>query len=307
MKPKNLIPLLSLAVIWGTYYVASNKAVESMSVFNVGIVIRLLTMLFLTAIMLKKGELRQLLQTRGVRFRLFLIGLMGFLLDYTAFVGLQLSASAGLGTALLKTDILFVNLISVILYRQHFSRREWLYTFVMLFGVLMVMGLGLSSLSQIDPSCLFFILSALFVSINAFLIKSVQRSPVNPVSNRVIAYYNNFITMLFFLATAAAMQTLNQFARIGSSRPLALALLVAGLGQTLVYIVYYYNLSHFPVWLVKVFLLFMPVVSSVISFVLFDELLSSKQIVGMLVVLIGALGILVEQRRKEAGELANQM
>ena len=178
---------------------------------------------------------------------------------------------------------------------------------VLLFGVLMVMGLGLSSLSQIDPSCLFFILSALFVSINAFLIKSVQRSPVNPVSNRVIAYYNNFITMLFFLATAAAMHTFDQFARIGSSRPLALALLIAGLGQTLVYIVYYYNLSHFPVWLVKIFLLFMPVVSSVISFVLFDEQLGGKQIAGMLVVLIGALGILIEQRRKEEGELANQM
>ena len=232
---------------------------------------------------------------------------MGFLLDYTAFAGLQLSASAGIGTALLKTDILFVNLLSVILYRRHFSRREWLYTFVMLFGVLMVMGLGLSSLSQIDPGCLFFILSALFVSVNAFLIKSVQRSQVNPVSNRVIAYYNNFITMLFFLATAAAMRTFDQFARIGSRRPLALALLIAGLGQTLVYIVYYYNLSHFPVWLVKIFLLFMPVVSCVISFVLFDEKLGSKQIAGMLVVLIGALGILIEQRRKGEGELANQM
>lgn len=46
MKTKNLIPLLSLAVIWGAYYVASNKAVEYMSVFNVGIIIRLLTCCF---------------------------------------------------------------------------------------------------------------------------------------------------------------------------------------------------------------------------------------------------------------------
>lgn len=135
----------------------------------------------------------------------------------------------------------------------------------------------------------------------------MQRSPVNPVSNRVIAYYNNFITMLFFLATAAAMRTFDQFARIGSSRTLALALLIAGLGQTLVYIVYYYNLSHFPVWLVKIFLLFMPAVSCALSFVLFDEQLGGKQIAGMLVVLIGALGILIEQRRKGEGELANQM
>ena len=110
MKPKQAAPLLLLALIWGIYYVASHKSVERMSVFTVGIVIRLLTMVLLTAVMLWKRELPSLLRVKGVFARLLLIGLMGFLLDLTAFVGLSLSP-AGAGTALLKTDILFVNLI----------------------------------------------------------------------------------------------------------------------------------------------------------------------------------------------------
>ena len=51
----------------------------------------------------------------------------------------RFASPAGAGTALLKTDILFVNLISVIIYKQKFTGREWIDTFVMLFGVLLVM------------------------------------------------------------------------------------------------------------------------------------------------------------------------
>lgn len=94
MKPKQAAPLLLLALIWGIYYVASHKSVEQMSVFTVGIVIRLLTMVLLTAVMLWKRELPSLLRVKGVAVRLLLIGLMGFLLDLTAFVGLSLSPAA---------------------------------------------------------------------------------------------------------------------------------------------------------------------------------------------------------------------
>ena len=306
MKPKQAAPLLLLALIWGIYYVASHKSVERMSVFTVGIVIRLLTMVLLTAVMLWKRELPSLLRVKGVFARLLLIGLMGFLLDLTAFVGLSLSP-AGAGTALLKTDILFVNLISVIIYKQKFTGREWIDTFVMLFGVLLVMDFDFLHASLGGKGDIFFILSALFVSINAFLIKSVQRSGKNPVSNDVIAYYNNFVTMILFTVTACMMGTIGQLRLFGTDPGITLGLVVAGLGQTGVYIVYYYDLARFPVWLVKVFLLFMPIVSTVLSFLLFGETLTGKQLLGVAVVLAGAMGVLFEQRKKEEGHLAASM
>ena len=150
---------------------------------------------------------------------------------------------------------------------------------------------------------IFFILSALFVSINAFLIKGAQRSRTYKVSNMVIAYYNNFVTMILFIAASLIMGTVSQLKLFGSDRFVTVSLLIAGLGQTLVYIVYYYDLKKYPVWLVKVFLLFMPIVSATISFIFFSEKLTAEQMTGILVVILGAMGILSEQRKKESSEI----
>ena len=287
-----------LSVIWGSYYVASHEALRFLSTFCVGIVIRLITMLLLTALMARRGDLGALFRVRVVWRRLICIGVLGFLLDATAFLGLSM-ASAGLGTVLLKCDILFVNLISVIVYKQKFSRFDWAATFVMLFGVVLVLGIDPAELELMNAGNIFFILSALFVSINAFVIKSVQLDPVNPVSDSVVAYYNNFVTMLLFLITAAALGDIRQMPVILENRYLAGALLLSGLGQTLIYIVYYANLRRFPVWQVKIFLLLMPIVSALLSFLLFGDAMSGGQYLGMGIVLLGALSILAEQRRQE--------
>lgn len=293
-----MIPLLLLPVIWGSYYVASHEALRFLSTFTVGIAIRFLTMILLTLLMWRKGELASLLKVKGVWKRLLCIGTLGFLLDATAFLGLSM-ASAGLGTVLLKCDILFVNLISVWVYKQKFTRFDWIATFVMLFGVVLVLGIDPADFDVANAGNIFFILSALFVSINAFVIKSVQLDPVNPVSDHVVAYYNNTVTMLLFTLTAALTGDISQLPVICENSYLAGALLLSGIGQTLIYIVYYHNLRRFPVWQVKVFLLLMPIVSALLSFVLFGDTMSLIQYIGMAVVLLGAMGLLVEQHLQE--------
>lgn len=297
MKIKQTAPLILLAFIWGCYYVASQKAVSGMSVFTVGIVIRFITMIILTVVMFNKREFSLLFKIRGVLLRLIIIGILGFSLDLTAFIGLGLS-HAGAGTALLKCDIIFVNMISVIIYKEKFTRLDWTYTFVMLFGVLMVMGIDFSKFRIGNKADIFFILSALFVSINAFVIKSVQLDKKNPAADNVIAYYNNFITMLLFIITSLIMGTMGQLRLLTESRPLLFAALAAGLGQTLIYIVYYYNLRRFPVWIVKVFLLLMPIVATLAAFILFGDVMVTGQYIGIAVVLAGAFGILLEQKKK---------
>ncbi len=306
MKIKQTWPLFLLAIIWGGYYVATQKSVEFMSSFTVGIVIRFITMILLTAMLLWKKQLSSLLKVKGAVGRLLLIGLMGFSLDLTAFIGLTLSP-AGPGTALLKTDILFVNLISLFIYRQKFTKKEWLFTFVMLGGILLVMNLDFVNMEYGTGGEIFFILSALFVSINAFIIKSVQRDEKVEVSNDVIAFYNNFVTMILFTITALALGTFNQITMFGTNMFVTVALLLAGLGQTLVYVVYYYDLARFPVWLVKVILLFMPIVSSILGFILFDDRLVPIQMIGIAVVIVGATGVLLEQRGKSMDSVTKAM
>ena len=293
----NVAPLLLLPVIWGSYYVASQKWVGFTSVFTSGVGIRLITFVFLTIIMWKRGELPLLAKTHGVFKRLLLIGTLGFLLDLTAFIGLSMSSAAS-GTALLKCDVLMVNLMSMFIYKQRFTWKAWACTFVMLFGVFLVMGIDFATFQIGDPGNIFFLLSAFFVSCNAFVIKSVQLDKHNPTCDDVVAYYNNFVTLLYFTATSLIMHTLGQFGVVLENPWAALALLLAGLGQTGIYVVYYYNLRNYPVWMVKTFLLLMPIVSTLITFVLFGEVMVASQYIGMAVVMAGALGILLEQKHQ---------
>ncbi len=292
---KGISPLLILAVIWGSYYVASQRWIGFTSVFPAGVGIRAVTLVLLTIVMLRRHELALLLKTKGVLPRLLLIGTLGFLLDLTAFIGLSMSSAAS-GTALLKCDVLMVNLLSILIYKERFTLKAWLFTIVMLFGVFMVMGLSFSSFKLDDPGNIFFLLSAFFVSCNAFVIKSVQTDKKNPICDDVIAYFNNGVTLVFFIIASLVSGTMGQFAVVMTSGTAVLALGLSGLGQTMIYVVYYYNLRHYPVWMVKTFLLFMPIVASLITLVLFREMLTGTQYLGIVVVLLGAMGILLEHR-----------
>lgn len=297
MKPRQIALLILLAFVWGSYYVASQEAVKGLSVFSVGIVIRFLTMILLIIIMWRRNELKLLLRTKGIIARLLLIGCLGYLLDLTAFVGLSMSA-AGTGTALLKCDILFVNIISMIIYKEHFSKYEWGFTFLMLFGVFLVLGVRFQDITVGNKGDIFFILSALFVSINAFVIKSVQLDKNNPAKDDVIAFYNNFVTMILFTISSFVMGTFSQLEYLRHNKELLLAVVLAGIGQTLVYILYYFNLRRHPVWIVKVFLLLMPIVASFLSYLLFGQTMVRNQYIGVGIVLLGALGILIEQKKR---------
>ena len=298
MEKGKVLPLLILPVIWGSYYVASQKIIGYTSAFTAGVGIRFITMIFLTVIMYRRSELQKLTNTKGVLIRLLLIGTLGFLLDITAFIGLSLSSAAS-GTALLKCDVLMVNILSMIIYKQRFTWKAWACTGVMLLGVFMVMGIDFTTFRVSDPGNIFFLLSAFFVSCNAFVIKSVQLDKKNPVCDDVVAYYNNFVTLLYFLITSVIMRTLPQAAIVFTDRNAALTLILAALGQTLIYVVYYHNLRHYPVWLVKTFLLLMPIVSTIITFLVFHEKMVRLQYLGMGIVIVGALGILLEQNKEK--------
>ena len=295
VQKRDLLPLILCPIIWGSYYVVSQKLVGYTSVFTSGLSIRFVTMLILSVIMWKRGELPLLLKTKGVLGRLLLIGTFGFLLDLTAFIGLSMCSAAS-GSALLKCDIIMVNLMSMIIYKQKFGLKFWLWTLLMLVGVFFVMDIDFSTFQVGDPGNIFFLLSAFFVSCNAFVIKSVQHDKNNPASDDVVAFYNNFVTMIYFAVTSMIMGTIDQVALFAQDGTILATLLLAGLGQTLIYVVYYHNLRRYPVWLVKTFLLLMPVVSTLITVLLFKEALILKQCAGILVILVGAMGVLMDQK-----------
>ena len=229
---------------------------------------------------------------------LLMIGVFGFLLDLFANLGYA-GGSLSTGTALLKTDVLMVNLATVILYHKKLYISDWLGTAVMLGGVLLVLGVDFGGMS-LHVTDLYFLLSAACVTANAFIIKTAQEKYHEDAD--MISYYNNAVVLLLFAGTAAACGELRLPTELGGGFWALVAL--GGLAQTGIFFFYYRNLKHFEVWLVKLYLLLMPVLSCFIGVFFLNEELTAKKLLGILVVLAGAAVILLRSRINHEGRPA---
>ena len=289
---KNAFMIGAMVVSWSIYYAVSKVMVSvTGSPYLAGFLLRSAALLFLTAQLLLDRNFARLFHQGKAVLILVVIGVFGFLLDLFANLGYALGALST-GTALLKTDVLMVNLVTVILYHKKLYLSDWIGTLVMLFGVLLVLGVDFGGM-RLNPTDLFFILSAMCVTANAFIIKTAQERFHEDAD--MISYYNNFVVLVLFGSSAAfagdlrlpAADTINGFWWL---------VLLGGLAQTGIYFFYYRNLKHYEVWVVKLYLLLMPVVSCFIGVLFLGEELTLKKSLGILVVLLGAAVILLRSR-----------
>lgn len=288
--------VLTLSIVWAGYYVIAGICNKEISPFITGIYIRFFTFLFLTAKLTATGKFRELFQTKGIRGKLFCVGILGFLLDITAFMGLQYSSSA-IGTVLLKTDVIMINIASIWIYGIKFRPRDWFFTLTMLVGVLIVMGINPASLDFV-PTDLFFLASAAFVSTNAILIKHIKSQKVVQVSDDIIAYYNNFVTMVIFFLTSMIAGVFYSISIPFQNTSLLITLAAGGVGQFLIYFFYYKSLGELPVWVVKVILLLVPVLSMIFEVVFLKKSFDLTCILGSALVIASAVFIILGQEKK---------
>ena len=220
------------------------------------------------------------------------IGVFGFLLDLFANLGYAAGGSLGTGTALLKTDVLMVNLLTVAICHKRLYATDWIGSLLMLFGVLLVLGLDFRELS-FRPTDLFFIASAACVTANAFIIKSAQDKHGQKADT--ISYYNNFVVLLLFALFAISRGDLAAL-RPGETPGFWWIVLLGGLAQTGIYFFYYRNLKRHEVWIVKLWLLLMPVLSCIVGVLFLHEEPTVWKLVGIGVVLLGAAVILLRSK-----------
>lgn len=289
---KNASMIAAMVVSWSIYYAVSKVMVAATgSALLAGFLLRAAALLFLTAQLLLDGNFRRLFHQGKAVTILLVIGLFGFLLDLFANLGYQ-GGSLSTGTALLKTDVLMVNLVTVILYRRKLFLSDWIGTFVMLFGVLLVLGVDFSGM-RFNVRDLFFILSAMCVTANAFIIKTAQEKYHEDAD--MISYYNNFVVLVLFFSTAALGGDL-RLPPADTLRGFWWLVLLGGLAQTGIYFFYYRNLKRCEVWVVKLYLLLMPILSCFIGVAFLGEALTAKKALGVLVVLLGAALILLRAK-----------
>lgn len=273
-----------LVVVWGSYYIANKLALSMFGVVFNGVFIRTFVLFSMLLVGTFTGKIKEILRVGYIFPRLVLIGLLGFALDITAFLGFKYS-TASKGAVLLRTDVLFSTVISIFLGELP-SFVDILSMVLMLFGVVLVSGS--TDLIKFSYGDIFFLLSAFFISLNAFVIRSVQEDKRNPGSDFVIAFYNNFFTLVFFCLfsiNSLVRELTRNFTLLGANIETA-GLVMGGIFQYLIYVVYYRNLRIFPVWLVRTVLLLMPAyVIFVMSF--FGESVTAKQLIAVLVILFG--------------------
>lgn len=293
-QAENGILIAGMILCWSVFYAVSKFAVDAIgSPYLAGGLLRAAALIFLTAqlfLMKKAGLLFK--QGKSI-WILFVIGTIGFLGDLFANLGYA-KGSLGMGTALLKTDVLMANLVTVLIYRKKLTAFDWLGTFIMLGGVLLVLNFDFAT-AQFHVYDLFFLLSAGSLAANSFVIKiAQQRYGKDP---DIISYFNNLTVLTLFTIASAIGGDLGRTGAVIQEFPWQI--LLGGLAQTGIYFFYYRNLQRHEVWKVKLYLLLMPVVSCIFGVIFFHEALTARSIIGIAVVLLGA-GLLLLKNRMES-------
>jgi len=170
----------------------------------------------------------------------------------------------------------------------------------MLGGVILVLNIDYSTLS-LNWYDLFFIASALAITVNAFIIKNALNNQSE--SGDRIAYYNNFTVMTLFLISTLIAGDFARLSEVNFSFLVIFLIILGGVAQSLIFIFYYRNLKYFPVRKLQLFLLTVPVITCFIGVFAFDEKINFLQIIGICIILMGAAFIigkdLVKQKKSE--------
>lgn len=302
MSSKSIFQLLSLSAIWSGYYLCTKYLNSFVSTFASGVAVRVVTILSLILFLALKGRLSALHAPKGARPRLILVGVLCFVLDITAFVGFAY-CPASVGSALLKCDILFVNLLAYFVSRRIPTKKEWFFTILMLAGVFVLLDINYTEIRSTNAYSLLFLVSAFTVSCNAYLVQSVQKKYPG-IDDMAIALYNLLFSGLCFLAMCVFSNLLGDIKTIACTPRFLTVALAGGILDVALFIIYYKSLREFSVWFVKSILLTMPVFTAAISYFVFDEILNFKQIIGIVVICLGAVLILNDQSKNSAKQKA---
>ena len=290
---KDVGMIAGMVIAWTAYYAVSKFMVDRTgSPYAAGFLLRAAALVFLTVQLAVTGGFKELFRQGKATVILVIIGVFGFLLDLFANLGYANGGSLGTGTALLKTDVLMVNLLTVAIYHKRLYATDWIGSLLMLFGVLLVLGLDFKELS-FRPTDLFFIASAACVTANAFIIKAAQDKHRQKADT--ISYYNNFVVLLLFGLFALVRGDLAAL-KPSETPGFWWFVLLGGLSQTGIYFFYYRNLKRHEVWIVKLWLLLMPVLSCVVGILFFGDRPTVWNYIGIGVVMLGATVILLRNK-----------
>lgn len=147
------VSLLSVMVIaWSFYYILDGFLITAIqSPYLVGLLLRLGTFFTMTVAFALSKRLKWVFRSWERVARASLVAVVAFLFDFLINIGLQYSSTSS-GTALLKTEILFVFLLDAFIRKKHLNALEYILSILMAIGVFLIVAGDRAHLIS-GPSC----------------------------------------------------------------------------------------------------------------------------------------------------------
>jgi len=280
------------SLIWAIFLALSQYLVQGLHlpVLAAGFLTRLVVVSFLILATLCYGEGKLLLKPgRKVPFAI-LIGVINVGMNISALAGLKYTSLSN-ASIITKLDVLFTLLVSRFIVGELMDARDWLGVGMMTSGIVVLLWHDIVNFSPSLVGDLLFIIFALTLTLNAYIIKY----KLAEMSNRIIAVYNLFTSCLGFGALVIL------FGDTGSARlffedgTIFLGVMATGLSAAMLFLLYYRALSNLPFWVVRVMLLFVPVFGVLLDRIFLARALTMNSIIGMLAVISGAALIILHR------------
>ena len=293
MNPPIFAMLSVMVISWSFYYVLDERLITELgSPCLAGALLRLGTFFIMTAVLLLSKRMKWRFPCRECFLRTLAVAVTAFAFDFLINIGLKYSTASS-GSALLKTEILFVFILDAVMRKKFLSAADYLFSGLMMIGAILIV-MKEAGRSGIDGWSLLFIISALLNSVCAIQIKKLQEK--YPINSYQIAYFNNVVSLVLY-AVATAL-----FARSGAAscfnRLNHFEWLLCVLCQTLLMLTYYRALRVAEVWVVKMVQLVIPVLTLLIQVCLYKERVSPLQTSGIALLLASGCALNIKNYKR---------
>ena len=288
-----LLPLMVIA--WSIYYILCDILIDVLgSPYFVGLLLRTITFVGLTIFLLLGQKMKFKIKEPKHFVAIITTAVLAFVFDCLINIGLQYS-SATSGTALLKTEMVFVLLFSWFLNKRKLCARDAVIALSMSAGSFMIV-LGNLHSWRVDWWSLLFVLSAMLNSICAFSIKKIQEKC--DIGSYQIVYINNTISLLLYLVAEFVFDG-SVFLNITQMYQSNLWLVgaVCGICQMTLMLTYYSALSKYPVWIVKAILLLIPIITLFLNVLFSSERITLVQVIGIGITLFSAFILILRENK----------
>jgi drug/metabolite transporter (DMT)-like permease len=266
------------------------------SAFVSAFFMRSMTMVFLIIFFLFTNRIKLLSQIKKYWPVMFIVALLVFTFDLLANIGFK-NYDVSTGSVLLRSEIIFVFIISTLILKEKIKWYEWLFVTAMFIGVVLAIDINYATV-KLNLWSLLFIGSGLIMAISAFLTKYMQKK--YNLNIYVIVFFNNVIALISFAIIAFAT---GDIFSIGGGVEIKLGLLfiyfilgtMSQIGQMFTY---YMSIEKLPIWKTKSYCLLVPVICTILSIYIFNEKHSALSYVGIGIVIFFSFVLILANEYK---------